>query len=339
MENCRDLLMFIERYPMEVTPRETLELAAECHREQEITVAKLLERDCPLEDFVLALPARDYQAKAAELALTRSGLLVADDLGLGKTVTAICLMALSQNLPVLVVTLTHLPGQWAAEIGRFAPSLKIHILKTGQPYDIAKKGTRDVIISNYHKLNGWAESLAGIVRYVVFDEVQELRHADSAKYQAARLIAASASVRMGLSATPIYNYGSEFYSVVDVLLPDTLGTREEFLREWCVDEKRIGDPRAFGEYLRREGIMIAGPEAMSAGNCRASRASRMSSTATNPRSTRSPDRPPNSRGSFSNRPKASAGIKCGRAANSICSCGRRRESARRHMSLNSSRCF
>ncbi|HAR45577.1 MAG TPA: helicase SNF2, partial [Nitrospiraceae bacterium] len=42
--------------------------------------------------------------------------------------------------------------------------------------------------------------------------------------------------------------------------PGALGTRDEFVREWCTgtygDEKKIADPRAFGEYLRREGLMI-----------------------------------------------------------------------------------
>ena len=170
-----------------------------------------------------------------------------------------------------MVTLTHLPKQWAAELSRFAPDLKVHILKSGKPYDLIaadkpKKGTAlldgdaermpDVVISNYHKLHGWADQLAGVVRYVVFDEVQELRHADTNKYAAAKLIASKAELRIGLSATPIYNYGAEFFNVIDALRPDSLGTRSEFLREWCPTGERITDPQAFGEHLRHEGIMI-----------------------------------------------------------------------------------
>jgi len=61
---------------------------------------------------------------------------------------------------------------------------------------------------------------------------------------------------MGLRSTPIYNYGAEFFHVVDVLIPGCLGTYDEFLREWCGDEQRLKDSREFGAYLRREGIML-----------------------------------------------------------------------------------
>src|SRR3546814_19661449 len=69
-----------------------------------------------------------------------------------------------------------------------------------------------------------------------------------------------APLRLGRSATPIFNYGSEFFWVVDCLLPGALGTREEFVREWCKsqggDKARIDDAVEFGAYLRREGIML-----------------------------------------------------------------------------------
>lgn len=270
-ENCRDLLWLIERYPMHVEQLEYMQQRAAAHVEQENLVTSLLQYRQPPDDFDLAIPPREYQTVAATLAHITRGLLVADDVGLGKTVTSICAMARQENLPVLVVTLTHLPSQWVAEIKDFAPELTVHVLKSGKPYDLISKKQRrqaglfgepklpDVIISNYHKLHGWADVLAGLVRYVVFDEIQELRREESKKYAAAKYIASKAQLRMGLSATPIYNYGSEFFNVIDVLKPGVLGTKDEFLREWCKgddDTAKIADPRGFGAYLRREGIML-----------------------------------------------------------------------------------
>lgn len=268
-EHRRDLLWFLERYPMALDEQDLTRLhdGAARHVDEQDQVARLLEGRHPPADFTLALPPRDYQVIAAQLLGIKRGLLLADDVGLGKTVSSLCAMTQSENLPALVVTLTHLPGQWAAEIRRFAPHLQVHVLKSGQPYDLLPKRSRgqrqlfeprlpDVIISNYHKLSGWAETLAGVIRYVVFDEAQELRRADSNKYAAARHIARSARLRIGNSATPIYNYGNEFHNVIDVLRPDVLGTQEEFLREWCVGGEKIKDPQAFGDYLRREGIML-----------------------------------------------------------------------------------
>lgn len=268
-ENARDLLWFTERYPFKIdaAAKKWIIKQSNSHKVSESNVFDIVSNRLITHDFELARPAREYQKTAGSLMMAKSGLLLADDVGLGKTVSSICAMAIAENLPVLVVTLTHLPEQWKKEINSFAPNLKVHILKTGQPYDLIPKRKKnstdpedtripDVIISNYHKLNGWSEVLAGMVRYVVFDEVQELRKPDSAKYHAAKYIADRAALRIGLSATPIYNMGVEFFSVIDVLLPGCLGSKEEFIREWCTADSQIQDPKAFGTYLRREGIML-----------------------------------------------------------------------------------
>ena len=202
------------------------------------------------------------------------GLLIADELGIGKTLMAIAALTDPRTRPALVVTMTHLPKQWEREIKKFAPKLTTHIIKKGTPYDVVLKRPPkgqlsliepefpDVLIINYHKLSGWRNVLAGIMRTVVFDEVQELRRDGSDKYSAAEHVAHAAAFRIGLSATPIYNYGSEFYTVVNVLRPDALGTRQEFVREWCAGvqdmqgRSKIVEPKAFGTYLREQGIMI-----------------------------------------------------------------------------------
>lgn len=268
-ENCRDLLWFMERYPMEVPLLDKMQASAQFHQSLEAKVAQLLSASTPPDDFELALPPRDYQKVAATLCETKRGLLLGDKVGLGKSISAMCSMTRGVNLPALVVTLPHLQEQWQRYLNKFAPQLKTHILKVGTPYDLTKLARRkksdtspveeprfpDVIISNYHKLNGWADEISGVVKYVVFDEIQELRRSESLKYSAAKQISLAATLRMGLSATPIYNYGAEFWNVIDMLMPDSLGTREEFLREWCTDQS-IRDPKAFGDYLRREGLLL-----------------------------------------------------------------------------------
>ncbi len=212
-ENCRDLLWFLGRYPMDMedSAADRLRAGSSRHVDEQDQVAALLEGRHPPGDFALALPPRDYQIIAAQMLALKRGLLLADDVGVGKTVTGICPMAHADNLPALVVTLTHLPHQWAAEIKRFAPQLQVHILKSGRPYDLIPKRSKqsgetprlpDVIITNYHKLSGWSETLAGVVRYVVFDETQELRRSDSNKYAAAKHVAQRAALKVGLSVGP-----------------------------------------------------------------------------------------------------------------------------------------
>ena len=258
LANCADLAWFLERYPMKIGSgqRMLLEERAEKHLAQAEGLARLLAEGYVPPEFKLALPPRQYQAVAADLVLQSGGALIADDVGLGKTVTAIATLTDPRTLPALIVTLAHLPRQWEAELARFAPQLRVHTLRSGRYYDIEKlmrggrrkdrtgnlpgmSGFPDVIVTNYHKLAGWADALAGRMQSVIFDEVQELRHGGSekqrqvpAKYLAARHIAEKAAFRTGLSATPIYNFGGEMHSVLEVLRPGALGTRAEFLREW-----------------------------------------------------------------------------------------------------------
>lgn len=269
-ENTRDLEWFLERYPMEVSDPDVLRSKAAEHVEMEQRLADLFAQRIPLPSFDLALPPREYQRAAAAALQIRGGLLLADDVGLGKTVSAICSMTSSAHLPALVVCQTNLPWQWAAELAKFAPALRVHVICSGKPYPLTRGAKSrqqdlwdlppDVLIVNYHKLRGWAEELAGVVKFVVFDECQQLRNAGSLIYSAAKHVARKATLRMGLSATPIYNYGSEFFHVVDVLVPGALGERDEFLREWCTagrdNKASIADTERFGAYLRREGILL-----------------------------------------------------------------------------------
>lgn len=278
-ESCADLEWVLQRYPMAVEDPGRLRSRAQRHRERMSAIDAMLSRRVPPPPFDLALPPREYQRIAAAVALEGRGLLLADDVGLGKTVSAIAMLSDPRTLPALVVTLTHLPPQWVAELERFAPKLKVHVLKKATPYDLTAGRTRkgqaqltlperfpDVVVANYHKLSGWADTFAPkgrepIFRSVVFDEVQELRHNDTARYEAAERVAHAADFRLGLSATPIYNLGGEFHSVMNMLRPGAIGTKGEFQAEWCggFDESgkiKVRDPKAFGTYVREQGLML-----------------------------------------------------------------------------------
>lgn len=265
--NCRDLLWFLERYPMIVSTydRVRLEALAQEHREREESIEEILAGTYEPRAFDLAIPLRTYQRTAADLLLRSRGLLLGDDVGIGKTASAIATFSDPRTLPAVVVTLAHLPRQWVKEIARFAPNLRVRFAKTGKPEDLTKKVRGkppeewDVMVINYHKLSTLAPVLARVAKSVVFDEVQELRRDGSAKYNGAKHLADAADFRLGLSATPIFNYGGEIWPIINCLSPGALGSREEFSREWCVgyeSRPKLQDPAAFGCYLRDAGLML-----------------------------------------------------------------------------------
>ena len=267
-ENARDLEWFATRYPLTFDPVDELLRAARAYDRRRQLALDILGGKLPDIALPMALPPREYQWTAAELVKAIGGLILADEVGLGKTVASIATFAEAGTRPALVVVQTHLQRQWKAEIERFLPFSHVHIVKKGTPYDTSHGGrSPDVLILTYHKLHGWAEHLAGRFPIIVFDEVQELRHRKdrkqpggvSRRWAAARLITEGARVRLGLSATPIYNYGDEFFSVIEVLKPGALGEEREFHQEWCINyggKYKIKDPRAFGTYLRETGLML-----------------------------------------------------------------------------------
>jgi SNF2 family DNA or RNA helicase len=262
---AQDLAWVLERYPMVMTAddREALLAAAAQHRARLERLTQLLDPSYTPPTFALTSPPRSYQAREAAILLERGALLIGDDVGLGKTVAAIAAMTDPRALPAVVVCPTHLPRQWQREITAFAPALTTHIVTKSTPYELPQFFDRqpDVLIVNYAKLSGWAKALTAYAKYVVFDEVQELRHPGTARYEGAQTVAGAASYRLGLSATPIHNYGGEIFSILDLLQPECLGNYHEFTREWCgqVDARgraKLRDPKAFGTWAREQCLLV-----------------------------------------------------------------------------------
>lgn len=266
-----DLAWFLSRYPLEMTEgdRATLEGAAATHQEHIRRVADYLGQHLPPPAFDLAIPAREYQAREAAALLEQGHLLVADEVGLGKSLSGIIAMTDPRALPAVVVTLTHLPHQWVSEIKKFAPRLRTHILRNGDLYPLDGSRDRqrglldppDVIVTSYSKLAKWGQILAAYAKYIVFDEIQNLaRGGGSGKYQAALAVAGACKFRMGLSATPVNNYGDEIFNVLAVLAPGSLGTHTEFVTEWCTPisngRYKFRQPAAFGSWAREQGLIV-----------------------------------------------------------------------------------
>ncbi|MBO0872640.1 MAG: hypothetical protein J2P19_04555 [Pseudonocardia sp.] len=269
-EVARDIAWLMSRYPLDMTDDVAARLIdrAEQHRAAERTVRAILDGYSPPVDWPEpARTPRPYQQQAADIVHALGQLLLVDDLGLGKTFTGLLVLRDPEALPALVVAPAHLPPQWLRELDATLPWLRGHILTSTTPYDPASRFADgedpDVLITSYSKLAGWADHLAGQVRTVIFDEAQELRRGTTTeKGKAAAQIALAADFRLGLTATPVYNYGDEIYNVLSLLAPDILGDWPEFLREWGGGTRGPGghvlvsDPAALGTYLRDQGVML-----------------------------------------------------------------------------------
>lgn len=267
-QNCREIEWFLKLFPLEVAAdaRKVMVSGRETFDRRGEAIWRINEGEYSQTDYPMELPLRDYQQIGVDLARSSGVLLIADDVGLGKTPQGIGVFSVADARPALVVTLTHLPIQWKRQIAKFLPNAKVHILRQTKVYDLGKNRHGhempfpDVIVTHYGMLRFWGEELAGLVRTVVYDEAQELRRDESEKYKSALAISEQARFRVGLTATPIYNYGIEIYNVMNALSCDALGSREEFGREWCGgqwgDKAKISEPRVFGSFLREQGLMV-----------------------------------------------------------------------------------
>lgn len=185
--------------------------------------------------------------------------LLADEMGLGKTVQALALLCARRAFPAMIVAPPHLVRNWEREISRFVSlpgGTRVHVLRGLAPYKLPEA---DVYIVHYLLLRGWKRELARMdLRAVVFDEIQELRHAGTEKYSAATLLAGDRDIVIGLSGTPIYNRGGEIWNVINAIDYHFLGDWESFTREWCCGygADTVADPEKLGEYLKREGMML-----------------------------------------------------------------------------------
>lgn len=265
LEVCRDLEWAMTRWPLELdaAAKRHLTKRARAHRRQAEAALAILSGEGPTIDAVrkpLREP-REYQTIGADLALTMGQLLLVDDVGLGKTMTGLLLLKAADTLPAVVVCQTHLTKQWAEQLElTWGDQLRGHIVTKAEPYDLAGVcggHEPDVVIVPYSKVGDWGPALAPYVRTVIFDEIQELRRPVTAKYEGANVLAGGATRRIGLTATPIYNYGGEIHSVVEILAPGVLGTSHEFTQQWTYGLKgQVKDPVALGEHLRDENVML-----------------------------------------------------------------------------------
>ncbi len=161
---------------------------------------------------------------------------LADDMGLGKTVQVLALLESRRLLrrskspppPSLVVMPRSLVFNWKREAERFTPEIRIldhtgiaRAKSTGHLQDY------DVVLTTYGTLRRDAALLKDVeFDYVILDEAQAIKNADSLSAKASRLL--NGRHRLAMSGTPIENHLGELWSLLQFLNPGLLGSLTAF---------------------------------------------------------------------------------------------------------------
>ncbi len=176
----------------------------------------------------LTATLRPYQRQGLSwLAFLRSaglGGILADDMGLGKTLQAMCVFASGDGARTLVVCPTSVIFNWAAELARFRPGLRVCVYHGAARALDAKA---DVTLTSYALLRLDATALSAVKwQALVLDEAQAIKNPDSQTARAA--YALSASFRLALTGTPVENRLDELWSLMHFANRGLLGGRSEF---------------------------------------------------------------------------------------------------------------
>ncbi len=185
------------------------------------------------------------------------GAILADDMGLGKTVQAIAMLTSEREGaegdalgPTLVVCPMSVVKQWGAEIHRFAPSLRVHLhhgpARLGAPQLALAARGHDVIVTSYDIATRDADALGAIAwDRLILDEAQDVKNPATKRARALRRL--QARRKLAMTGTPIENRLGELWSIMDIVNPGLLGSRDWFDRTFARPIEQYGDE----EFLER----------------------------------------------------------------------------------------
>lgn len=176
------------------------------------------------------------------------GACLADDMGLGKTAQLIAtVLADRVDGPTLVVCPVSVIGNWASELERFAPELRVLVHHGADRCRDdgfgAVAAEHDVVLTTYGLVVRDVERLAATTfARVVLDEAQQVKN--SASQQARAVARLRAGRRIALTGTPVENRLSELWSLMQVLNPGLLGSLASFKERFAGPIEREHDPDA-----------------------------------------------------------------------------------------------
>jgi len=187
---------------------------------------------------------REYQTEGirwlAFLSKNNLGGVLADDLGLGKTLMTLTnLKRRAQEEPSmkhsLIICPASLTGHWCAEVSKFFESSLLPIACVG-PVEVRLKALQQeatdkhvIFVTSFSTLARDVEEVLKMrFLFIVLDEAHTIRNPHTLKAEACWRIGSLGRHRLALTGTPIHNDVTDLWSIFQFLMPGYLGSMEEF---------------------------------------------------------------------------------------------------------------
>ena len=207
----------------------------------------------------------NYQLEGVNYIDYHNGLaLVADVMGLGKTITALAWIQYRKDVETVLITCpSSLKINWQEEFDKWVTrKFDIQILSGKTPYEI----TGDVIIVNYDILHHWVVDLK-LTNFdvCIADEIHYCKSDRSLRTKAFKEITMGIPNRIGLTGTPIENDPMEIYYLVNLINKNIFPNWITFIQRYC-DGKQIDQNvrrKPIPESLTNEIHTLTGKSALS----------------------------------------------------------------------------
>jgi len=193
----------------------------------------------------LKLPLLPFQEEGRDFILKTGSCILADQMGLGKTPTALAACEF-WGCKTLILTRAALIDQWGSEIEKFTDS-SYTLIQSGRDRESAWKRAIHLpdhyVVASYDIMRSKSD-LKYAYEYikddstVIYDEITMLKNASAKRSRAISLLKPRASI--GLTGTPYENHLREYYQIFNLVRPDLLPPYYIFEKMFMiVNERKI----------------------------------------------------------------------------------------------------
>lgn len=204
-----------------------LDLEKEIKKEQKEDIKKYLNKN--------TLP---YQKAGVQFIFNKNGrALLADDMGIGKTLQAISYIQFVKKFPVLIVCPATLKLNWESEILKWTKLNNIYIVN-GRSNTIPLRS--NIIIINYDIIQNYIEQIKNLnIKIMICDESHFLKSPKTKRTKAIKKTGKNIKQIIALTGTPILNKPIEIFTTLNLLRPDLFPSYFRFAQRYC-DPKHNG---------------------------------------------------------------------------------------------------
>ena len=182
--------------------------------------------------------AYEYQKEGVEFLMQGSGLL-ADQMGLGKTIQVLLAIKNKQDKTLFIVRSSTL-WQWLNEFKEWVDPTPLGIFMIRSSKDFVPPGFATYLISmdTFGRGNPHLKSLG--IKTIVVDECQSFKDQAAKRSRALIEFVEENNIerKIFLSGTPIKNRADEYFTTLNLLDPEEFSSIEKFRRKWLIQDNK-----------------------------------------------------------------------------------------------------